>query len=115
MRLTAELGQAWVTVGERDREGGAAPVNEGVATVAGQVEALESACVAVGRDPATLDRIVLSGLNLDSGLRSVDEFEDALGRYEAIGATDVVVHWPRRSEPYQGDQAAFEKLFQARL
>jgi alkanesulfonate monooxygenase SsuD/methylene tetrahydromethanopterin reductase-like flavin-dependent oxidoreductase (luciferase family) len=115
MRLTAELGQAWVTVGERDREGGAAPVDEGVATVAGQIEAIESACAAVGRDPATLDRIVLSGLNLDSGLGSVGEFEDAVGRYEAVGATDVVVHWPRPTDPYQGDQAAFESLFAARL
>jgi alkanesulfonate monooxygenase SsuD/methylene tetrahydromethanopterin reductase-like flavin-dependent oxidoreductase (luciferase family) len=114
MRLTAELGQAWVTVGERDREGGAAPIDEGVATIAAQVAALDEACAEVGRDPSTLDRLVLSGLNLDSGLGSVDEFEDALGRYEAIGITDVVVHWPRPSEPYQGDEAAFERLFASR-
>jgi alkanesulfonate monooxygenase SsuD/methylene tetrahydromethanopterin reductase-like flavin-dependent oxidoreductase (luciferase family) len=115
MRLTAELGQAWVTVGERDREGGAAPVDEGVATVAVQVAALDEACANGGRDPSTLDRIVLSGLNLHSGLGSLDEFEDALGQYEAIGITDVVVHWPRPREPYKGDERAFEELFASRL
>ena len=61
------------------------------------------------RDPSTLDRIVLTGLNLDSGVGSVDQFEDTLGRYEAIGVTDYVVHWPRPTPPYQGDEAAFEK------
>ncbi len=115
MRIAAEHGQAWVTVGTRDREDGAAPVEEGVATVAAQLDALDEACAEAGRDPATLDRMVLTGLNLDSGAGSADQFEDTLGRYEALGVTDYVVHWPRATPPYQGDEAAFEAVFSSRL
>ena len=114
MRIAVEHGQAWVTVGTRDREGGAAPVEEGVATVAAQLDALDEACAKAGRDPATLDRMVLTGLNLESGLGSADQFEDTLGRYEALGVTDYVVHWPRPTPPYQGDEATFETIFASR-
>ena len=110
MRITVEHGQAWVTVGTRDREGGAAPVEEGLATVAAQLRALDEACTAGGRDPATLDRIVLTGLNLESGTAGVDQFEDALGRWAELGVTDYVVHWPRPDPPYQGDEAVFEAV-----
>ena len=30
--------------------------------------------------------------------------------YEEVGATDLVVHWPRPTEPYQGDPAILEHL-----
>ena len=76
--------------------------------------ALDEACEKGGRDPRTLDRYVLTGLNLDSGLGSPDQFEDTLGRYREVGATDFVVHWPRPTPPYQGDEAAFERIFEAR-
>lgn len=113
MRITAEHGQAWVTIGQGDRTS-PAPVDEGVTVVADQMARLDEACTKAGRDPSTLDRLVLTGLTLDSGLGSADQFEDTLGRYEAIGVTDYVVHWPRPTEPYQGDEAAFERLFATR-
>ncbi len=108
-RLAATHGQWWVTVGERDRAE-PATVEEDVAYVARESEAVDAACADVGRDPATLDRMVVTGLNQDSGLGSVDEFTDALGRYEAAGFTDVVVHWPRSGPPYEGDEAIFEEV-----
>jgi alkanesulfonate monooxygenase SsuD/methylene tetrahydromethanopterin reductase-like flavin-dependent oxidoreductase (luciferase family) len=114
MRITVEHGQGWVTVGERDRDGGAAPIEESVATVASQMATVDEACVKGGRDPKTLDRYVLTGLNLDSGLGSLDEFDDLVGRYEAIGITDLVVHWPRPTQPYLGDEATFLRVFEAR-
>ncbi len=108
MRITVEHGQTWVTIGQGDRAG-PAPVEEGVAVVAEQMARLDEACAAGGRDPATLDRLVLTGLTLDSGVGSPDQFADTLGRYEAVGVTDFVVHWPRPTPPYQGDEAAFER------
>lgn len=111
LRLTVEHGQGWVTVGERDREGGPAPVEESVATVAAQLAKLDEACAAAGRDPSTLDRYALTGLNMTSGLGSPDEFDDLVGRFEAIGVTDLVVHWPRPSYPYEGDEAGFVRIF----
>ena len=114
MRITAQHGQTWVTIGQGDRSG-PAPVAEGVTVVAEQMARLDAACDEADRDPATLDRLVLTGLTLDSGLGSVDQFEDTLGRYEAIGVTDYVVHWPRPNPPYEGDEAAFEAILTARL
>src|SRR5439155_196393 len=64
------------------------------------------------RDPATLDRIVLTGPQLDGGLTSVEAFRDTAGRYEEVGVTDLVVHWPRPAPPFAGDQATFERTFE---
>jgi alkanesulfonate monooxygenase SsuD/methylene tetrahydromethanopterin reductase-like flavin-dependent oxidoreductase (luciferase family) len=114
MALAIEHGQCWVTNGERDRPGGPAPVDEGLATVAAQLAELDAACEAAGRDPATLDRLVLTGLNLSSGTAGLDQFEDTIGRYEELGVTDYVLHWPRPTEPYLGDEATFLNIFEAR-
>jgi len=64
----------------------------------------------VGRDPKSLQRLVLSGTSLDPGLASAESFRETLGRYEAVGVTDFVVHWPRGEEPYAGDRARFERI-----
>ncbi len=110
LRLAAEHGDAWVTIGDGTRPD-PAPVAEGVAVVGDQVARLEDACAALDRDPATIDRIALTGLTLDSGLGSPAQFEDTVGRYAEVGVTDLVVHWPRPTPPYHGDEAAFEAIF----
>jgi cob(I)alamin adenosyltransferase len=84
---------------------------EGAAIVRAQIERLEAACAEVGRDPATIDRIVLTGGELEAGLSSVEAFRDLAGRYAEVGVTDLVVHWPRESEPYVADLAVFERIF----
>jgi alkanesulfonate monooxygenase SsuD/methylene tetrahydromethanopterin reductase-like flavin-dependent oxidoreductase (luciferase family) len=114
MALAVEHGQCWVTVGTRDRDGGAASVDEGVATVREQLSKVDAACEAAGRDPTSLDRMVLTGLNLEGGTDGPDRFEDTIGRYAELGVTDYVVHWPRPTEPYLGDEAAFIQLFESR-
>jgi alkanesulfonate monooxygenase SsuD/methylene tetrahydromethanopterin reductase-like flavin-dependent oxidoreductase (luciferase family) len=110
MALVARFGSAWVTTGDRT-SGAAVDAAEGASQVRRQVELLEEACLAVGRDPATVDRLVLSGPSLEAGLGSAAQLEDTLGRYAAVGVTDFVVHWPRPSEPYAGDERAFEARF----
>ena len=109
-RLAASFGQAWVTTGDRSTEGslGAA---EGAAVVAAQIERLEAACEAAGRDPATIDRIVLTGGELDPGLSSEEAFRDLAGRYAEVGVSELVVPWPRSTEPYVADLATFERIF----
>ena len=72
---------------------------------------LDDICEQVERDPATLRRLVLSGPRLDSGLASVEAFQETIGRYAEIGVTDFVVHWPRPHEPYAADLATFERIF----
>jgi hypothetical protein len=33
-----------------------------------------------------------------------------IGRYEEVGVTDLVIQWPRPSEPYAADRATFERI-----
>jgi alkanesulfonate monooxygenase SsuD/methylene tetrahydromethanopterin reductase-like flavin-dependent oxidoreductase (luciferase family) len=112
MQLAARYAETWVTTGNRNRSD---PVDtaQGARDVRDQIDLLEDACIEEGRDPATLSRLVLTGPRLTSGLSSVDEFEDTVGRYAAIGVTDLVVHWPREDEPYAADYPTFERIFTA--
>jgi hypothetical protein len=110
MRLAARFAETWVTTGNRTRPG---PVDtaQGTRDVRAQIDRLEEACIESGREPATLSRLVVTGPTLTSGLDSADEFEDTVGRYAAIGVTDLVVHWPRANDPYKADYSIFERIF----
>ncbi len=110
MQLAATYGDAWVTTGDRTRTA-PCPPGEGARDVREQMDRLDDACRAIGRDPATLDRIVLTGPVLDPGLTSAAAFDETAGRYAAAGVTDLVVPWPRETEPYLGDLATFEAIF----
>jgi alkanesulfonate monooxygenase SsuD/methylene tetrahydromethanopterin reductase-like flavin-dependent oxidoreductase (luciferase family) len=113
MRLAALYGQMWVTTG--DRTGGDRPtVREGALVVRRQVEMLDEACTAVGRDPSSLSRMVLTGVPLEAGLTSSKAFREAVAMYEEAGATDLVLHWPRTQGPYAADLGKFEELFASR-
>ena len=71
---------------------------------------LDDACVSIGRDPASLRRLVLTGVRLDAGLTSMEAFRHTTGCYAEAGVTDFVVHWPRPHEPFAGDVAGFERI-----
>jgi alkanesulfonate monooxygenase SsuD/methylene tetrahydromethanopterin reductase-like flavin-dependent oxidoreductase (luciferase family) len=110
MRLAARFAETWVTAGNRSRPE-LPDAAQGARDVADQIALLEDACVEEGRDPATLSRLVLTGPRLPSGLGSVNEFDDTVGRYAEIGVTDLVVHWPRADDPYAADYPTFERIF----
>jgi len=110
MQLAATYGETWVTTGDLVEDGRRRAAVEGARVVGDQVLLLEEACAAVGRDPSSLARLVLSGPRLDDGLSSLDAFDDTIGRYAAVGVTDFVVHWPRPEEPYRGDRRVFESV-----
>jgi alkanesulfonate monooxygenase SsuD/methylene tetrahydromethanopterin reductase-like flavin-dependent oxidoreductase (luciferase family) len=113
MRLAAEHGDIWVTLGGSPNEAvGPLPGASGAVAVAAQMTQLDEACISIGRSPASLRRLVLTGLTLDAGLASPEAFADTVGHYERVGVTDFVVHWPRPSEPYAGDFATFERIFE---
>ncbi len=109
MELAATFADIWVTTGEGALSAQAG-IEASVAAVRDQISRLEDACRAVDRDPQTLRRLALTGPLLESGLGSSASFRDALGQYAAAGIDDLVVHWPRPSEPYHGDVAAFERM-----
>jgi alkanesulfonate monooxygenase SsuD/methylene tetrahydromethanopterin reductase-like flavin-dependent oxidoreductase (luciferase family) len=110
MILTARHGDWWVTTGSRTRPDRLDPA-EGSLEVRRQIEVLEAVCESVGRDPAELRRLVVTGPTLESGLRSAESFAEVAGRYSAVGVTDLVVHWPRPDEPYRADLDTFEQIF----
>jgi hypothetical protein len=67
-------------------------------------------CEAEGRDPGSIERFALTGLTLGSGLGSVDEFRSTCAAYEAVGVTEMIVHWPRESDWFAGDLDHFESV-----
>ena len=90
--LVARRGDAWITFGDAgDDEMGA------------RVRRLEDACAAIGRDPATIPRINLIGNIDERPLASAAAFDDFLGRYAALGFTDLVFHHPRADDPVWDD------------
>jgi alkanesulfonate monooxygenase SsuD/methylene tetrahydromethanopterin reductase-like flavin-dependent oxidoreductase (luciferase family) len=94
--LAARHGAAWIASDSR----GAGPELIG---------RLEEVCSAEGRDPTTIDRIVVVG-HRERPLASVEAFRDVAGRYVESGFTDLVIHWPRRTEPFAGDEATLERI-----
>lgn len=110
MRVAAKHASVWVTNGERSHVGPPLGPEAGAAVVARQLAMFEEICDVEGRDPATVDRLVLTGLRLDAGLQSPEAFEEVKEAYRAVGATDLVVHWPRPDEPYAGDESILEGI-----
>lgn len=110
MRVAARHASMWVTNGDRSHEGPPLPAERGAEVVARQLRLFEEVCEDEGRDPATVERLVLTGPRLASGLQGVDEFRTVVDAYEAVGVTDLVVHWPRPEPPYVGDEAILEEI-----
>jgi alkanesulfonate monooxygenase SsuD/methylene tetrahydromethanopterin reductase-like flavin-dependent oxidoreductase (luciferase family) len=105
MAVAARHAQTWVTFGDP-----ALPEADHFAGLPRLLGLLDDACEAAGRDPASIDRLVLTGALGPGSIGSVGEFADAVGRYGSLGFTDVVVHYPRSSEPYRGDPAVLDDI-----
>lgn len=112
MELAARCGQVWVTNGERTYDQ-VLDARDGAPIVAAQAARLDAACAATGRDPSTIDRLVLLGFQLDAGLGSVEQFRDLVGHYASAGVTDLVVHRPRPASPFAGDLDRFAEVIVA--
>lgn len=111
LALAARYGQAWVTTGDDTLFETGTPA-ESDAAIAAQVERLDAACSAIGRDPATIRRILLTGFTPERNemLESVDRFADFAGRHQALGFDEIVIHWPIPDSDFAADQAVFETI-----
>ncbi|MCU1491564.1 MAG: hypothetical protein JWM85_2969 [Acidimicrobiaceae bacterium] len=98
MAIAARLGGGWVTYGRYGNARDLAP-NDWFATVSDQVGQLGEALAAAGRRPEELSRTMLVPLDLPWAQASPDAWDDFVGHLEGVGMTDVVVHWPRPSDP----------------
>lgn len=100
LALASRFGDAWITIGDPWHDTSSAGI---ASAVRDQSRRLDDACTAIGRDPATIDRIFLTGAGDHRPLASVNAFEDATGHAADAGITDLVVHHPRADDPHWND------------
>jgi alkanesulfonate monooxygenase SsuD/methylene tetrahydromethanopterin reductase-like flavin-dependent oxidoreductase (luciferase family) len=98
LKLVAELGDGWVTLGKRPVE----TLDEWWVGVAELSRRLDDALAEAGRAPATLDRYLSLDASPRFSLESIGTWEDAVGRAAELGFSDVVAHWPRAEGVYSG-------------
>ncbi|MBA0052747.1 LLM class flavin-dependent oxidoreductase [Streptomyces sp. AJS327] len=107
--LAARHGQGWVTTGDFavNADGTA---EQSHAALEAQMKQLTAACAVRDRDPAELDKVLLTGFTPDQPLRSVDAFVDFAGRHFALGFDEIVLHWPIPDSVFAADQSVFERI-----
>ena len=105
--IAAVRADGWATTGPESED---LSTDEWWSRVAGLTRVFEEATAGTGRDRAGLRRY----LNLDSApvlsVSSLGAFTDAAGRAADLGFTDVVVHWPRPSGVYAGDEKVLDEI-----
>jgi alkanesulfonate monooxygenase SsuD/methylene tetrahydromethanopterin reductase-like flavin-dependent oxidoreductase (luciferase family) len=110
MRVAARYASVWVTNGDRSHSGPPLGPAEGAEVVRRQGLMFDEVCATERRDPSTIDRLVLTGARLDAGMQSPQAFDEVKEAYAAVGTTDLVVHWPRDTEPYAGDVSVLDHI-----
>jgi alkanesulfonate monooxygenase SsuD/methylene tetrahydromethanopterin reductase-like flavin-dependent oxidoreductase (luciferase family) len=108
--LAARHGDAWVTIGPTAWTR-TLSMKDGLAVVAGQLDALKRACDRAGRDVGEIDRIfVPTPLSGCDPLESVGSYLRIAEACAEIGMTHVVVHWPRPEGIYAGSMDTFHRI-----
>lgn len=107
--LAARRADIWVTAGTPGWSE-PLPYRRALAGLSEQANRLEDACAALGRDPSTVRRLVVTGAMITGVTDSAGSYADACGEFERAGFTDLVIHWPRPSFPYDGDPAVLDDI-----
>jgi alkanesulfonate monooxygenase SsuD/methylene tetrahydromethanopterin reductase-like flavin-dependent oxidoreductase (luciferase family) len=105
MRLAVQYGHGWVTLGRSPDENMSC-----FDVVASQMGRLDEILGELGRSPKDLERVLLNGLSTERPLVSLDAFVDWAGRYQAIGMTELVIHWPEPNSLFEADFKVFEEI-----
>ncbi|MFI5778983.1 LLM class flavin-dependent oxidoreductase [Nocardia sp. NPDC051570] len=103
MALAARFARYWITSGPPN-DFHMRPLREIMPVLRQQSRAVDAACERAGRDPAELSRLFVADAAAGGITGSLGAYEDAAGELAEAGFTDLVVHWPRPDEPYQGDE-----------
>lgn len=109
LKLAARHGQAWVTTGDPKLFENGTP-EQSLQAIRGQAEKLATACAAIGRDVAELDKILLTGFTPDRPLDSFDAFVDFAGNHAELGFNEIVLHWPLPGTDFAADEKVFERI-----
>jgi alkanesulfonate monooxygenase SsuD/methylene tetrahydromethanopterin reductase-like flavin-dependent oxidoreductase (luciferase family) len=107
--LAVKLGQAWITNGNPKTT---TTNDEFLSFIAAseQIGRVRDECERQERDFNSLSKIYLAGSIQEPWLRSVSDFLRLKDKYEELGFTDIVLHRPRPSEPYEGDLGVYYKI-----
>jgi alkanesulfonate monooxygenase SsuD/methylene tetrahydromethanopterin reductase-like flavin-dependent oxidoreductase (luciferase family) len=103
--VVTRYGQAWVSIG---RSSNAEESCYDVIT--SQLQKLRVAMDEAQRPMPSLERVLLDGLNDETPLASLDAFVDWAGRYQELGITELVVHWPEPNSLFESDASTFERI-----
>lgn len=103
MRMAVELGQGWITVGDME---------DGPKVVGRQLEMLRETCAKQGRDFDSLERTLLGmgRSTTERPLQSFEAFVDWAGTYQALGITELILHWPIPDSEFAADMKVFERV-----
>jgi alkanesulfonate monooxygenase SsuD/methylene tetrahydromethanopterin reductase-like flavin-dependent oxidoreductase (luciferase family) len=107
--LTARFGQGWVSYGSPSAAADTPP-DRAPAVIEAQLDRLHVACDQQGRDFDSMDKLLLQGPTPERPLASVDAFVDWAGTYQALGLTELVVHWPIADSVFDNDVEVFERI-----
>ncbi|MGD1052322.1 MAG: LLM class flavin-dependent oxidoreductase [Candidatus Dormibacteria bacterium] len=110
MRLAARFGSSWVTERPPATDGGAGAVTAALPGLAAEMERVDAACSAAGRDPASLGRLLYGGMLGGGATASAEAFRDAVGRLAELGFTDLVIPWPGATAALDGDAGTLEMV-----
>jgi alkanesulfonate monooxygenase SsuD/methylene tetrahydromethanopterin reductase-like flavin-dependent oxidoreductase (luciferase family) len=105
LEVVTQYGQAWVSTGHSANQ-----EDSCYDAVSSQLERLSDALAESRRDLSTIERVLLDGLNDEKPLVSLDAFVDWAGRYQEIGITELVIHWPEPNSVFDFDMATFETI-----
>lgn len=105
IRFATRIADGWITTGKGGDD--AQAWWQGVAEVA---ELFTATLDGTDRDPATVRRYLYADASPAYSLASVDAFTETAQRAAGLGFTDLVVHWPRPSEPFHGSPDVLEEL-----
>ncbi|MYR07355.1 LLM class flavin-dependent oxidoreductase [Gordonia sp. SID5947] len=104
VRFAARHGDGWVTTGAR-----ADDLDDWFAGVARNCRILDETA-ADRRDGRVVDRYLSIDSSPRNSLESIALFDDMVGRASELGFTDVIVHWPRTTEPYRAHLDVLESI-----
>jgi hypothetical protein len=105
MRLAAHYGEGWVTLGRSSNKDEVC-----FDVVASQMAQLDKISAETGRNPMEIDRVLLHGFSDERPLDSLGAFVDWAGRYQELGITEIVIHWPEPNSPFEADMRIFEEI-----
>ncbi|OZD03364.1 LLM class flavin-dependent oxidoreductase [Rhodococcus sp. 06-235-1A] len=109
IREAAKHADIWVTTGWGGH-GDLTQYDAAIPALRRQIDKLDEGCLAEGRDPTKVRRMLVTGARIGGEVESLESYRDACGQLSEIGFTDIVSHWPRADHPYQAKMSVFEKI-----